>query len=427
MTRRGRPAWERAYAALPGTVYALFAANVALSLGNLVWPMFTPLLQEGLGLAPGLTGLLLTLTMVATAVGALAGGYLADRLGRGGVLVVTRGLAAVAIGACGPLASVPGTAPVIAALLVVASLFRGASEPTQQAVAADLTPEAQRPAAFSLLYLSNKVGFVAPLLAGTLFHTHQAWLFYGSALAATASVALVAIAVLRPRGRRPEVPRQGAGEPVSLLQAFRQRPRLALVSLLLAVLSFVHVQHLYALPLQVGQWFGASGARLYGTLLSFNALVGVLLAAPVTALTARRPAAVNLAVGGFFYAAGFGLLARPLDLPWLFASTLLWSLGELLIYTHAPAYLQTQAPPSHRGRIGATAGLLSQAGYALGPGLTGLLLTRNATEVVWQASLLVSLASGAALLWCGRPARLDSEHPKPAGPPLEEVSHFKPN
>lgn len=346
MSRSGRPRWPLAYAGLPGTVYALFVANVAFSLGNLVWPMLTPLLQQGLGFPPGWAGVLLTVSMVATALGALAGGQLADGFGRAKVFVASRGLVAASVGACVPLAMVKGAAPEIAGLLVAASLLRGASEPALQALLADLTPEDRRPAAFSLLYLGNKAGFLAPLLAGLFFRSHLAWLFLGTAATAACSAVLAAPALRRPRPDSPGTPRRtpGDGSAAGLLTVLRLRPRLVVASLLLAALSFVHVQHLYALPLQASEWYGASGARLYGYLLSFN----------------------------------------------------------------APAYLQSQAPPSHRGRIGAATGLLAQAGYALGPGLTGILLVRSGLRAVWLASLLVSVAGAAGLFFLGEePAPLD--------------------
>ncbi|HHW15214.1 MAG TPA: MFS transporter [Firmicutes bacterium] len=124
--------------------------------------------------------------------------------------------------------------PLIPWLLVAASSFRAAGEPVLLALAGSLTPARQRPAAFSLLYLGNKAGFLAPLAAGMLFRSALTWVFLGYAPAAFLSGALVGVLVPRtsqtapPAGSLPSA--KTAAAPEGVVAVLVRQPALPLVA-----------------------------------------------------------------------------------------------------------------------------------------------------------------------------------------------------
>lgn len=388
---------------LPKQVYALFAANTAASLGNFVWPMLTLLLSGRLGLERPITGFFVTLSMLAMVPGSLIGGKLADRFGRREVFVVFRVLTAIVTAACVWHGGLNSSARAIPWLLIAASVFRGAAEPMLIALTADLAPDRDRQAAFSLMYMGNRVGFASPVVAGLLFRQHLAWVFGGYALATLLSAAIVAVFVPRTGCRESRISasesanNEKAAVTQSTLSMLLQRPILLGVASLLAIYSAVHVQHLFSLPIAIDRWYGSGGARLYGALITLNALVVVLLTPALAALTSGLSTTRNLALGGLLYAAGFGLIGLTHTLIGLIISTVIWTLGEILVVADSQAYMFDCTPASYRGRVSAVIPLLSQAGYALAPWVTGWLIERAGLPAVWPACFAAALFAAVAV------------------------------
>lgn len=401
------------YRGLRREIWVLAAANAVTSLGNFVWPMTALLLSGPLGLNKEAAGLFLTLTLLAAVPGALAGGKLADQVGGLSVFVASRVLTGAVAAACAWLIPTSGASSLIPWLLVAGSAARAVGEPVIVALTGNLARVEQRPAAFSLLYLGNKVGFLAPLAAGFLFRRHLVWVFLGYAGAAFLAASLAAALVRTGRrvdGRMAPRPAEEApaAERRGVLSLLLHQPSLLVFAALLTAYSLVHVQHLFGLPLQLEERYGAAGAGLYGSLISLNSLAGLVLTAGLTGLTARWPAVRNLRLAGLLYAVGFGMVGLDLGRLWLASSTVAWTAGEILVVTNSQAYLMARTPPSHRGRAMALLPLLTQGGYAFGPWLTGWLVERAGVSVIWPAVALLAAAAAMAMRLAGRerlPAR----------------------
>lgn len=396
------------YQGLPREIYALFAGGAAVSLGNFLWPMQALLYTDHLELSKAASGFLLTLSMLAMAPGALAGGKLSDALGRRNVLLGCRLFTAASVGACAWLSGSPRSFPLIPWLLVIASVFRGAAEPVISALAADLTRDQHRQGAFSLLYLGSRLGFLGPLAGGLLFHRHMFWIFAGYALASLVSTAIIGLIIPKSMAKPPMIDAQPAvHEHVKTggaLGSLAGNPALILFAILSTAYSLVHSQHLFGLPLQLGVRYGTDGAGLYGTLISLNALAVVLLTPLATVLTGRISATTNLSIGGLLYAIGFGMLYADFGRVWLVVSTLIWTLGEIQVITHSQVFLFQLVPASHRGGIGSMVMLLSQSGYALGPWLTGWWIAKVGIQSVWPVCLVLGICVSTVIAVLGRVA-----------------------
>lgn len=417
--------WMRPYQGLPREVFALFAASAAVSLGNVLWPMQALLFTDRLGLSQAHSGFYLTLSMLAMAPGALVGGRLSDVLGRRKVLMSCRFLTAAAVAACARLAGSPQAPGLIPWLLVFASFFRGAAEPVVSALTADLTRDDHRRGAFSLLYLGSRLGFLGPLAGGLLFRRHMPWIFLGYAVASLVSTALIGLFLPKdcttPGKDGSQAADKTGANSGGVLAFLAANPILILFAALSTAYSLVHSQHLFGLPLQLGARYGAGGAGLYGALISLNAFVVVFLSPLVTILTGRLSATANLSIGGALYAIGFGMVYPDLGRVWLVISTLIWTVGEILVITNSQVFLYQLAPASHRGGLGSIVLLLSQGGYALGPWLTGWWVERVGMHSIWPACLglaacvsaIIAFMGGARSRWLNPPAAAGDKPPNP--------------
>lgn len=397
------------YRGLPRSIYVLFLATVVNGAGIFVFPFLTLFLTGKLGMDEREAGNFLFFTSIAYLPGAILGGKLADKYGRKIVAVGAQVLAALVYIPCGLLVSSPRASVLIPALVLVNVVFDGFSDPARGAIHTDLTTPENRQAAFSLGYLGHNLGFaIGPLIAGFLFHSAPQWLFWGNALAVAAATSLVALFVpeTKPsaealRASLSSTSSERAHEG-NLLSAIRSRSRLVVFVFLGAWYGLVYGQHRFTLPIQTERLFGDAGAALYGSLMSLNAVLVILLTAPTIALMRRFSPAVNVAISGFLFALGFGMLAF-VQVPLLFyASTTVWTLGEILNATNADVYIANNTPLSHRGRFNAILPFIGGFGWAIATPLGGSVIHSAGIPVLWLLMFGVATLASVGFLLLAR-------------------------
>lgn len=410
------------YRGLPRSVYLLFFANIVNSLGNFVWPFLTLFLTDRLGFSKAEAGVWVTLSALSWAPGALVGGKLVDHFGRKKVFVWARALSALALIPCAFL----GASRIVPYLLISVGLLGGAVDPALHAMVADLTNRQTRRGAFALLYLGHNIGFaVGPTLAGILYRRHLPWLFLGDALTTLLSISLVALFVAETlpgracegSGTEEEVeenlPVHERAESGGLVAALLRRPAVLVFSLVLMVYAFVYVQHAFSLPIQLRQVFGLDGPGRFGLLMSVNAVTVVALTTLITRLTQHIDATQNVALGGLTYAVGFGMVGLIRNMPLLILSTVIWTVGEILVTTNASVYVNNHTPISHRGRFNAVTDLVSGTGWALGPFVMGRVIDRSGVLTVWPVCFYLGLGASLLMyvLWLGDRIRAGAQVP----------------
>ena len=382
------------YQHLPSNIFIIFFARVVNSAGHFVMPFMTMFLRDKIGLNPEQTGYYMMLAAFAYVPGSMIGGKLADILGRKRIFILFQTLAACSFIPCAFL----GSTMLIPWLLILSSFFGGAAGPANSAMVADLTKSTNRKEAYSLLYMGHNLGFaIGPLAAGFLYQNHLPWIFIGDALTSFVSIILVAkfIPETKPDLEKAQNPEElnhnEQAETGSFLVALIKRPILSIFMILIALYSFIYVQHQFTLPLQMKEVFGHKDASYFGILMSTNALTVVIFTTLITHLTLKLKPIFCVGLGGLFYGIGFGMLFGINHLYLYIFSTFIWTLGEILVSTNAMAYLANNTPISHRGRFNALFPIIAEAGHAVGPFLTGKYLLRHSLRSVWQLTLYGSL------------------------------------
>jgi MFS family permease len=139
-------------------VLVLAAGDLVANFGfALVFPFLTIYLVGSLGATAAEAGLVTALYSVCSIVSGAVGGWLADRVGRRRVMIVSVATTGIVIALMGRAVDLPQ----IAFLTVILGLVDPAFVPAARAAVADVVPEERRPRAYGLLSVANAVGWIA--------------------------------------------------------------------------------------------------------------------------------------------------------------------------------------------------------------------------------------------------------------------------
>lgn len=162
------------YKHLGKEIYILFWGRIVTSMGSLIWPLLTLILENKLGYdATLIAGISFAMSILQFPM-LLLGGRLADKRNRKNVIVICDLVTVVCYIICG---LIPLSAYSIG-LFYVASVFATIEGPSYDALIADLSDGEDREKAYSLQYLGMNLGLVlAPTIGGFLFKDYL-WLAF---------------------------------------------------------------------------------------------------------------------------------------------------------------------------------------------------------------------------------------------------------
>ncbi len=322
-------------------------------------------------------------------IGASAlGGYLADRLGRRATILCSMFSSAATMLLLSQVSALALLILLVGAAGMTTELYR----PAASALIADLVPSEQRVRAFALSRFCINLGFAAgPAVAGFLASRSFLLIFLGDALTSVifGLLALFALPRDRPSQTRAGAPQSG------LLPALRQDSRFLLFLLAVFLSSFVYFQNQSTFALQV-QALGLSNA-LYGTLISLNGVLIILLEVPISTVTQRLPIQPVIAAGLLLLGLGFGLVAVSSTFPLLALTVCIWTLGEMVHSPVSAAYVANLAPAHLRGRYQGTWGTVWSSGLIFGPLLGSVIFAWNAAGL-WLLCGGLGIVSAALVL-----------------------------
>lgn len=379
------------YSGLNSSIYLLFVVRIINRFGDFVQLLLVLILTGKLGMDSHEAGFFISLTLVATMVGQLTSGVVADKLARKHVLVFCQMMVSICYLVCALL--IRGHyASLVPLIILLGSPFRGATAPITNAMVADFSDDNDRSRAFSLLYLGTNIGVaVGPVAAAFLYGYSLPLLFGGSSLLLFFSTMLLMVKLPLIKG---DV-FGNASEKIlgGFFRSFLKNKVLMLFLLFFALYNLTYQQNTFALPLQFSSLFGDSlGAKRFGLLMTINA-VTVLVTTPfLTKITSSWGQLKNMALAMVFYVVGYGSYAFCHHLSVFLVATFIWTLGEILMATNANVFLNAFAPPRYRTRFNALAHIAGGSGSALAPTLGGVLLLNQSFSFLWILMALICLA-----------------------------------
>ncbi len=365
-------------------------------------PLLTLLLTDKIGLTTAQAGTFVTISICMFIPSSMIGGFLSDRFNRKNTLCFLTLLQSLCYLICGFI-EMSMAVPI---LLLAASFFSNAAQPSSSAMASDLTDKNNRQSAFSLIYLGNNLGFsIGPLIAGFLYKNYLSFLFIGDALTTIISIFIIFFNVPETKpvfDIENEILNDDfeRAEEGSVFKVLLRRSQVLIFGIISMLLSFSYSQVHFTLPLYSKALFGIEkGAQIFGMLMSTNGIVVVLLTIFIIGKTKKYYATFNVALSAIFWAIGLGMLYFVSSFPLLIISTVLWTIGEILHATNIGVYIADNSPKSHRARFNSLYGIISGAGQAMGPTIMGAYILNNPIKNVWLFTFLIAFICG-IIMYC---------------------------
>lgn len=417
----GRAVWVSRFRELPLPLRVLFLASFVNRAGMFVFPLLAVYLVRGKDLSPGEAGLLMSVGSTGLLAGSLLSGPLCDLRGRRTALLVA--LLLNAAGYLG-LALLDGPPWTYAALLFTALVGMGMFGPASNTLIADLTTPEQRPFAYTVSYVGNNLGMgVGPLMGGLAAAYSYHVMFAGNILAGLACAAMIAYRV--PRDAR----RGGGGERKG---TSRTGPLGHSHVLLVVLVSFFYVAPLigleYALPLAVTTVLEQSAA-LVGVVYTINSVVvvsvGLLLEKHIRAYGTK----VLLLTAGLLWTLGLAVIAFAFSLPAILLSTVVWTLGEIIVSVVVPTYIADHVDKRRVGTFMALNGFVLGVARFVVPVGFGVLWTSHGHQPVFFTLLLtpvLGLAAFSLLRIRPSPAASPPQRPPTSSAPAPAADALRP-
>lgn len=388
----------KAYRGLPKSIYILFFVQVINRFGDFVLPFLTLFLTKKLGYSFETAGIIAMITSLLAMPGSLTGGKLADQIGRRKTYLIAQTLAGICLIPCAFVQK----PELIVILLFLSTFCNAAVRPAISAIVADILPPAERQLGYSLIYLGINLGVsLGPIVAGFLFNNYLALLFIGDALTSFIAVGLVFMNIKETNPvHQAEVHNISleSEESGNILTVLWRRPQILAFLVIDIAYTFVYTQHRFSLPLMLEDVFQNKGAEAFGYLMSINAFTVIVMTVFLISITKRFKPLVNIIIAGVLYAIGFGMIGRIHSFQLFAVSTILWTIGEILVVTNHGVYMANNSPKNFRGRFNSIGALSWASGSALGTSLMGRYMGIAGIRAVWPLTAGVAGIAAISML-----------------------------
>jgi len=342
-------------------------------------------------------GFAVMLTSLSSIPGSFAGGKIADHIGRKKSYAIFQMTAGIFLFFC-VFVSEP---KIIIALVCISSFFNGGVRPIMSAIITDVLPAEKRQIGFSISYLGINLGAaIGPLAAGFLFRHYIPLIFIGDAITSLIAVILV---VLNIKETLPDynngecIRNEEKSEGGNVFTVLLKRPKILIFLIINIFLSFTYTQNVFSLPIMLDHIFGSSGATNYGILISFNAITVLVMTMFITNKIRKWHPLSAIAMSGILYAIGFGMITFIHSMSFFIISTLIWTIGEIMIVTNFGVYIANNTPQNFRARFNAVTSLSWAIGAALGTSLMGQYMDSLGVQAVWPLVFFLALFGAAGM------------------------------
>ena len=381
------------YKGLRKELYILLIGRIMTNMGSMIWPMFTLILNQKLGLnATDIASCMILYGIVSLPI-SLLGGKLADKLNKKNIIVVCDLVSIASFIYC---ALVPVTLSSIV-IFAVASLFQSIEWPSYDALVADFSTSRDREKAYSLNYLGANLGLVlSPTLAGFLFNNHLNLAFLINGIAIALSTVLIFFKIK-------DVHREKETESSSNYEAdldskasalsyiFKNRVVILFI-LASALANGVYAMYNYLMPLDMGMTYAERGSVLFGSMTSVNCIVVVTCTALITRMFRKIREAGKMLVGESLILLGYLIFLLFIQRPWLcFVAITVFTFGEIFNTLASSPFLTRRIPASHRGRIMSVMNVFCGMGGSGIQLLVGMLYDRSGSRTAWLTIIGIGL------------------------------------
>jgi MFS family permease len=371
----------------PRQFWFLFIGVLISATGSsMIWPFLMIYVTEKLKIPMAGGATLLAINSITGLCAILVAGPIFDRFGRKRIMIMSL--------VCNALAylflNYADTYITIAIAMAIAGIFNPLYPVGADAMVADLFPSQRRPAAYSILRMSQNIGVAIGPVVGGLAAVHSyAIAFYLAALSMIVYSLILIIFTGETLTRSTEAVDTNILKDYSPILSDRQfLPFFGAMTLTTICVSFIWI----ILPVYAKHNFNIP-ENVYGFLPMTNALMVVFLQVAVTSQTRKHLPLHVLTLGSLFYALGVGYVAFASNFGGFFASMVTISIGELMLVPTAATYTASLAAPETRGRYMSVLNLAWRISMGVGPVVGGIISTYISGQATWIGGCLIGLVS----------------------------------
>ncbi len=393
-----RPIFKR----FPPGVWLVTLIGVLNSAGfSLSLPFLSLYLYQQRDVPMTVVGLFILGSGVIAAAAQMLAGMLSDKIGRRPIILGSMMLAAALFVVMAFLINSVAPVWMIIGAYVLVRCGLMAARPATQALIVDLMPKARLAEGYGLLRMGQNLGFgFGPAIGGYFWAvTSYGWLF-GAAAVITGIGLLITFTHLK------ESFSGSNGEKVNFSAVLATaRDRTFLGFTIISVVAFMGLgQFISTLSVYTVDRVGFSTVQ-YGSLLTMNAILVVLLQYPAARWINKFSRAKALFLGMMVYTVGYLTMGFVGPYGLALGAMAIITMGEILFSPVSMAVVGELSPKSWRGRYQGFYGLAETMGISLGPTLGGALLDASAPDgrlAVWGPIAAVIFMAGVAFYVWGK-------------------------
>jgi len=185
----------------------------------------------------------------------------------------------------------------------------------------------------------------------------------------------------------------------SVVQVLRKRPKVLVFFLIFIIYNLVYKQYGFSLPITLDIKFLTRGPEIFGLLMSVNALTVVALSTLIIICTRKYKPINNMVMGGILFAIGFGMIGLISTFFMFIISTIIWTVGEILISTNYRVYIANNSPRNYRARFAALGNISIGIGGALGTSVIGECISAKGINAVWSFIFILAVTASLFMLF----------------------------
>jgi predicted MFS family arabinose efflux permease len=380
---------------LPKEMWVLFAVTLTNRIGTMALPFMVLYLTKELAYSDAKAGLILMVYGIGAIITSPLSGKLCDSIGAVRVMKWSLLLS----GAVLLLLPLTQNIFAITSLVFIWAIFSEAFRPASYTIISDVVAPEQRKSAFALSRLAINLGMsIGPVIGGLLTMVSYTAIFFVDGITSIVAGVLLVVAHLQmtaqvDKAKASQVVETHATNRASALRDFR------LLYFLLAMIpvELVMFQTQAAMPLYMVRDLKFTEA-VYGLLMAINTVLIIFLEVPLTLAIEHWSNRLALGLGSLFFALGFGALAIATDTLGVGATIIVWTLGEMILFPGASAYMAEVAPPEKRGEYMGLYLMTFSIAFAIAPWLGTVILDRFGPGTLWISTFVGGSVSAAMML-----------------------------
>lgn len=364
-------------------------------------PFFSLYLYQKRGVPMAVIGFIVLLIGIISALSQVYSGMLTDRLGRKPLLTASMVLSCISYVVLALLIKFIAPVWILVVVFIASYVLMTIIRPTMFTVVTDLAEREKMTRAFGLLKAGINIGWaLGPAVGGFLLTLiSYEWMFGLATLTALIPLFLTGMLL------HESLEKSGEKDVIGIrnIAKVAKNSNFTMYIVITFLLLIAFGQMVSTLSVYSVDFAGFTTAQ-YGSLLTLNGIIIVLLQYPMAAITSSRPKYRVLICGSLLVFAGLITFSWVGSYALAILAMTLLSFGEIIFSPVALTVVSDIAPKSQRGLYMGTFSLSETLGHSTGPFIGGILMDvfPNDPIFIWGGLSAFALAAALGFLLWGK-------------------------